>query len=277
MPVEPGHRTNVRKGRASGFASHNVARSELSLDARLYNLMQDPGALRTDSPFDRLGDAAVEELLEQGVLDVKFSAICERAGISKATGYRYFPTGTEGVLDYLHRATLAEVIAAIRLRTAELSDEVAFETAVEAGVRGVVTALRTAPWTAKVLRRSLDWMTAYLLSREEGRILPVLSNYAARCAVNFGSGVDDVRRHSTRFVWDVFSDLLGEFPAPGDDTTVWPDPDGEVMDHVLSGPVREFVAAVQLNGVTKDGLAVPVATLPMRFGRRMPVALITRA
>ena len=110
----------------------------------------------------------------------------------QTSAYRYFPNGVESLVDFFHRTTLLAIVSGVKNRTCKLPTSVEFRVAVDEGVRGGLDALASVPWTSEILPRNRDMLTGYLLSRDPGGILGVLSDYAARCAANFGSDADEL-------------------------------------------------------------------------------------
>lgn len=220
--------------------------------------------------YSSMERAAIEEFRQRGIKDAHFSEVVRLGGVSKATAYRLFPGGIDSLIQYLHIRTLLTIVRCIRERTAPLQGEVRFEHAVQAGLCGVVQGLRTAPFTATVLRRSRDLMNGYLLSSEPGGILNVLADYTARCAVGFGSKEPDVRQSSRALVGAVFGELVATFPA-ADDERAWPDPDSAEMERILHAPIQAFFERVKLkNDESRSDLAVPRAALLDEFRLAVP-------
>jgi AcrR family transcriptional regulator len=60
------------------------------------------GRPRSERASDAIFDAAAELLLEHGLDAVSMDAVAERAGVSKATIYRWWPTKETLALDALY-------------------------------------------------------------------------------------------------------------------------------------------------------------------------------
>lgn len=214
--------------------------------------------------------AAVDIYAERPFHEVTFSDICTRAKAPKASAYRYFPNGIQSLVEFFHRTTVISIVKGVHDRTRSLPRSVEFRVAVDTGVRGGLDAMIAAPWTSKILVRNRDMLTGYLLSRDAGGILNVLSDYAARCAANFGSEAEALDAKAERFVWDVFSGLLCVLPDP-------PEPSAwrSIDDRTISRAIDDFVEAADLRGRgrMRQHLAVPPMTVPMEMGSPAVLAL----
>jgi len=224
------------------------------------------------STHDRIAFAALTLMASSGEVNVSFAEVIKASHVSKATAYRIFQGGMPGVLQYLHARTVHDVISAIQARTRALPAEVTFEEAVASGVSGVLDGLRESPWPAQFLRTNRDLMTSYLLGREQGGICDVLSEYAARCAVNFGAMATDIEAAAAAFVWTLFSKLLSTFPAEGV-RTPWPDlKDDATMQRYLEAPLAEFLERVELpRGTARPAMAAPIIRTPDSMGTGLAI------
>ena len=226
---------------------------------------------RQVDPLSNVIAKAIPYLVSESLPNAKFAKVCELSGISKATGYRFFPSGMESIIEYLHKQTLVDIVRSLRIRLTALPSTVEFETAIEIGMKAAIEGLRTTPWTALILRSDVDLMTTYLLAREPGSLCHVLAKYIEQCAANFGTMQVDTFAIARRFVWSVFARLLSEFPE--DPSSPWPDPDSTAFSALVDGSLSDFVKAVGLEGARRLRLAVPIKVADAD-GPGMPFAVL---
>jgi AcrR family transcriptional regulator len=138
------------------------------------------GADDRSSTRVRLVDGALECLARQGIAKTTVDDIARAAGLSRATAYRTFPQGKEGILAGVVETEVARLFSSLAVAMGEAGD------LEDVLVAGMVTSAR---W----LRRH-EALT-YLLEHEPGAVLP---------SVTFG-GFDRVMR--------VASDLAAPFFA----------------------------------------------------------------
>lgn len=216
---------------------------------------------------DRLADHAVDLMDERATVRIAFAELCERAGVSRTTGYHAFPKGRSSLLQFLHVRAMADVIGRIRDATRELDETVTYGDAVTAGFRAVVGALSEETWLSRVLRRDERLLRYYLQSREDGAVIDVLSGHAAMCAVTFGTVRADVDGLTRRFVSKVVDEVLETYPADAAGWERWPQAADPAVLRALESHLPGFLDELELEpGARRLRRAAEIVPVPESIG-----------
>ena len=160
--------------------SATTARSEAVETGARDGVVRHLGADDRSSTRVRLVDGALDCLARQGIAKTTVDDIARAAGLSRATAYRTFPRGKEGILAGVVETEVARLFSSLAVAMGEAND------LEDVLVAGMVASARWLRWHEPL---------TYLLEHEPGAVLPY---------VTFG-GFDRVMR--------VASDLAAPFFA----------------------------------------------------------------
>lgn len=208
-------------------------------------------------------DAAIE-VLGAGLQQATFMELVKVSGVPRATAYRLFPDGLEGVLDALWNEVLTAARQQIRQEIATTLGAgagLSYEDVVMAGATGAVVGLCSARFAA-VLQPQDELMSWLVRRTRPNSVASVLANYARRCArraqPNLGpealdevaAGAQQLATSLIMFILD-HEELIGRAVASAAAGESWADDvRGAIgQDLAFRSRVAAFVEAADLTAV----------------------------
>lgn len=125
-----------------------------------------------DATSERILDAAVEAALVHGLTRLSVADVAKRAGISRPTLYKRYPSKEALVAEAIMREA-ALVVEAVELAVADVDRAAGPKAALRAGVGTALTVLREHPLLDRVVRTEPETLVP-ALTTDDGLILTVI-------------------------------------------------------------------------------------------------------
>lgn len=171
--------------------------------------------------------AALERAVEAGGFEhLRFSEVCQRAGVPRSTAYKAFPAGDADVVSmYIRPWTIGSLTEAVEASIlVESRSTYTFGDVLLAGTCGLLSALTQSPYTGRYLISHPLEAALFLLDDTDAGLVQAMTAEITQCTLGLGAQIEEPVARG--FVTRVLRRALRELSATGawpSGIPAWPD------------------------------------------------------